>query len=88
MGDVRDQCFRRSRDRINQKELLGSILEAHFKGIKIKPIAKYEDEDFTFEVIIPKNLPIDQVEETCHMECIKTEDEYDFFILPKVVYEK
>ena len=39
----------------------------------IKPISNYEDEDFTFEITIPKNLPIDQVEETCHMECIKTE---------------
>ncbi|GAG37488.1 unnamed protein product, partial [marine sediment metagenome] len=29
-----------------------------------------------------------QVEETCHIECIKTEDKYDLFILPKVVYEE
>ena len=39
-------------------------------------------------ITIPKNLPINQVEDTCHMECIKIEDEYDLFILPKVVYEK
>jgi len=63
-------------------------LHHKYPGIKIKPISNYEDEDFTFEIIIPKDLPIDQVEETCHMECIKTEDEYDLFILPKVVYEK
>ena len=54
----------------------------------IKPISHYEDEDFTFEITIPKDLPINQVEDTCHMECIKIEDEYDLFILPKVVYEK
>jgi len=63
-------------------------LHHKYQGIKIKPIEKYEDEDFTFEVTIPKILHIDQVEETCHMECIKTEDEYNFFILPKVVYGK
>ena len=77
----------------NEKSLAEAVtklvdsLHHKYSGIKIKPIAKYEDEDFTFEVIIPKNLPIDQVEEMCHIECIKTEDEYDFFILPKVVYE-
>ena len=61
-------------------------LHHKYQGIKIKPISKYEDEDFTFEISIPKDLPIDQVEETCHMECIKAEDEYDLFIFPKVVY--
>lgn len=61
-------------------------LHHKYPGIMIKPISSYEDEDFTFEVTIPKDLPIDQVEETCHMECIRTEDEYDLFILPKVVY--
>jgi len=63
-------------------------LHHRYPGIKIKAISNYEDEDFTFEITIPKDLPIDQVEETCHIECIKTEDEYDLFILPKVVYEK
>ena len=63
-------------------------LHHKYPGIKIKAISNYEDEDFTFEVTIPKDLPIDQVEETAHMECIKTEDEYDLFILPKVVYKK
>lgn len=59
-----------------------------YSGIKIKPISNYEDEDFTFEIRIPKNLSIDQVLETCHKECIKVEDEYDLFILPHVVYEQ
>jgi hypothetical protein len=56
--------------------------------IKISTIANYEDEDFTFEITIPKNLSIDDVPETCHKECIKVEDEYDLFILPKVIYEQ
>ncbi len=63
-------------------------LHHKYPGIKVKAISNYEDEDFTIEVTIPKDFLIDQVEETCHMECIKTEDEYDLFILPKVVYKK
>jgi len=59
-----------------------------YSGIKIKTISNYEDEDFTFEIRIPKNLSIDQVSETCHKECIKVEDEYDLFILPHVIYEQ
>ena len=59
-----------------------------YSGINIKPISNYEDEDFTFEIRIPKNLSIDQVSETCHKECIKVEDEYDLFILPHVIYEQ
>jgi hypothetical protein len=54
-----------------------------YSGIKIKPIFNYEDEDFTFEIRIPKNLSIDQVLETCHKECIKVEDEYELFMSNK-----
>ena len=63
-------------------------LHHKYPRIKIKPISNYEDEDFTIEITIPKDLPIDQVEEKSHKECIKAEDEYDLFILPKVAYEK
>lgn len=78
----------------NEKSLAEAItklvdsLHHKFTGIKIEPIAKYEDEDFTFEVSIPRDLSIDQVEEICHMECIRTEEEYNLFILPKVVYQE
>ena len=37
-----------------------------YPGIKIEPISQYEDEDFTVEIVIPKDLPMDQVEETYH----------------------
>ncbi len=63
-------------------------LHRQFPGIKIKSIPAYEDEDFTFEITIPQDLPIDQVEKGSHLECIKAEDEYDIFILPKITYEK
>jgi hypothetical protein len=58
-----------------------------YPGINIKPIASFEDEDFTFEIAVPRDLPIDEVLEACHKECIKVEDEYDLFILPHVVNE-
>ena len=63
-------------------------LHSIYPGIKVAPISNYEDEDFTIEIVIPRHLSIDQVEETCHKKCIKIEDEYDLFILPKVIYEE
>jgi len=59
-----------------------------YQGLQVKPIHKYEDEDFTVEVTIPVHLPINKVEQSFHKECIKVEDEYDVFILPRVFYEK
>ncbi len=57
-----------------------------YPGIKIKPIASFEDEDFTFEIAVPKDLSIDEILETSHKECIKVEDEYDLYILPHVIH--
>jgi hypothetical protein len=62
-------------------------LHHHYSGITIRPISKFEDEDLTFEITIPKNLGYHQVLETCHQECIKIEDEFDLFIFPHIVYE-
>jgi hypothetical protein len=58
-----------------------------YKGIRIVPIPNYEDEDFAIEVKIPGILSEDEVLDQCHRECIKAEDEFDVFILPKVVIE-
>jgi len=63
-------------------------LHHKYPGIKVRPISAYEDEDFTLEVSVSKELPVDEVEEACHRECLKTEDEYDVYIFPKVVYEQ
>ncbi len=62
-------------------------LHHFYKGIRIKPIPPYEDEDFAIEVRIPGSLSKEEVLDRCHEECIKAEDEFDVFILPKVVYE-
>ena len=59
-----------------------------YSGIEIRPVSNYEDEDFTFEITIPKSLSIDDVLETCHKECIKVEDEYDLFIIANVIHDR
>ena len=58
-----------------------------FPGVNAKPVASFEDEDFTFEIEVPKRLSLDEVLEACHKECIKVEDEYDLFIFPHVIQE-
>ena len=57
-----------------------------YPGIDIRPIANFEDEDFTFQIAVSGNLSIEEVLETCHKECIKVEDEYDLFIFPYVIH--
>lgn len=59
-----------------------------YPGIKIRPVSRFEDEDFAFEVTIPTELSIDDVMESCHKECIRAEDEYDLFIYPHVTYAR
>jgi hypothetical protein len=61
-------------------------LHQMYPGINIKPIAGVEDEDFTFEIAVPRDLSINEVLDACHRECIKVEDEYDLFILPLVIH--
>jgi len=59
-----------------------------YSGIKIKPIANFEDEDFTFEIAVPGDLPIVEVLEVYYKECIKVEHEYDLFIFPHVIHAR
>jgi hypothetical protein len=66
---------------------LADALHHLYPGIKLRPIASFEDEDFTFEVAVPRDLSLDEVLEACHKECIKVGDEYDLFILPHVIHE-
>ena len=62
-------------------------IHRQYPGISVKPIPKYEDEDFTFEISIPKKFSIRDVLKSCNKECIKIEDKYSFYINPDVVYE-
>jgi len=57
-----------------------------YPGIDIRPVSNFEDEDFTFQVAVPRDLSIEEVLDACHKECIKVEDEYDLFILPQVIH--
>ena len=63
-----------------------NTLHHTYSGISVRPVSPYEDEDFTLEISISRDLPIDEVLDVCHKECIKVEDEYDLFILPVMVY--
>ncbi len=55
-----------------------------YQNIQVKPGFSYEDEDFAIEISIPDMLCVDEVLDKCHMECIKAEEEFDIYILPKV----
>ncbi len=57
-----------------------------YSGIDIRPVSNFEDEDFTFQIAVPRDLSIEEVLDACHKECIKVEDEYDLFILPQVIH--
>ena len=57
-----------------------------YPGIGIRPVSNFEDEDFTFQIAVPRDLSIEEVLDACHKECIKVEDEYDLFILPQVIH--
>ena len=57
-----------------------------YPGIDIRPISNFEDEDFAFQIAVPRDLSIEEVLDACHKECIKVEDEYDLFILPQVIH--
>jgi len=61
-------------------------IHQQYPGISVKPIPKYEDEDFTMEVLIPKEFPIKEVLRFCNKECIQIEDKFDYYIYPDVTY--
>jgi hypothetical protein len=65
---------------------LTDSLKKHYPGIGTRSVFPYEDEDFAVEITIPEFLSKEQVLDISHKECIRIEDEYDVFILPKVVY--
>ncbi len=67
--------------------MLVASLHRIYKDIRIVPIPNCEDEDFAIEVTIPRILSEDEVLDRCHRECIKAEDEFDVYILPRVVVE-
>ncbi len=59
-------------------------LHQQYPGLRISPVAPYEDEDFALEVVVPKDRDIEEVEEACHRECIDLEDRYGVYLLAQV----
>lgn len=59
-------------------------LHERFSDIRIRPIAPYEDEEFTLEILVPAGRNIEEVEEFSLRECIYLEDHYDVYLLVKV----
>jgi len=63
------------------------VLQNMYPDIEVRFLSPLEDEDFAFEVLIPRNFSSDEVLEACHRECIEIEDEYDLFFFPIVLYK-
>ncbi len=62
------------------------IQEVHrlFPEAVTRPMTPYEDEDFTLEVTVPTRYSRDAVEEACLKVCLQIEDQYGFYILPRI----
>ena len=62
------------------------IEEVHrlFPGAVTRPMTPYEDEDFTLEIGVPAHYKKEEVEEACLKVCLRIEDQYGFYILPRV----
>ncbi|NJL59172.1 MAG: hypothetical protein HC887_05520 [Desulfobacteraceae bacterium] len=65
---------------------LADSLKKYYLGIRVRSVFPYEDEDFVVEITIPGFLSKEEISDMSHKECIRIEDEYDVFILPRVVY--
>lgn len=50
----------------------------------IRPLAPYDDEDFTLEVRIPADLDRETVMDLCLHQALAVEDQFGFFILTRV----
>jgi hypothetical protein len=62
------------------------IQEVHrlLPGAVTRPMTPYEDEDFTLEITVPAHYGKEAAEEACLKACIQIEDQYGFYILPRV----
>jgi hypothetical protein len=49
-----------------------------------RPMTPYEDEDFTLEITVPAHYTREEVEKACLQACLQIEDQYGFYILPRV----
>ncbi len=80
------QTLQINKDREEDFMKLADSLRKHYSGIRVRSVFPYEDEDFAVEIAIPGFLSKEEILDMSHKECIRIEDEYDVFILPRVVY--
>ena len=53
-------------------------------GASTRPLAPYDDEDFTLEVRIPAGMDREKVRDACLRQALAIEDQCGFFILTRV----
>ena len=53
-------------------------------GASTRPLAPYDDEDFTLEVRIPAGLDREAVRDLCIRHALAIEDQFGFLILTRV----
>lgn len=64
--------------------LLVEAIHQAFPAVVTRPIPPYDDEDFTLEVRIPKEMDRDQVMNACMQQALEIEEQFGFVILPRV----
>lgn len=64
--------------------LLVEAIHQAFPAVVTRPIAPYDDEDFTLEVRIPAGLDRDTVLNACLQQAWELEQQFGFVLLPRV----
>ena len=68
-------------------EAVATLVEAihhDVPGVSTRPLAPYDDEDFTLEVRIPAGMDRDTVMDLCIRHALAIEDQFGFLILTRV----
>jgi hypothetical protein len=64
--------------------VLVEAIHHDFPLASTRPLAPYDDEDFTLEVRIPAGMDRDTVMDTCIRHALAVEDQFGFLILTRV----
>jgi hypothetical protein len=64
--------------------LLVEAIHHDVPTVSTRPIAPYDDEDFTLEVRIPTGIDRDAVMDICIRHALAIEDQFGFLILTRV----
>ena len=64
--------------------VLVEVIHHDVPGMSTRPLAPYDDEDFTLEVRIPTGMDRDAVMDICIRHALAIEDRFGFLILTRV----